>query len=206
MQLRITQEISDTAMKFARETVDNTYNRMGYNDRQQRLSKIYVGKMAEHIVCGYLREELMLQITENTSEDGPDQFDFRFERQNQPVIGDVKSFHVFRTWKSDIRTPERIERDSWALVPEDQYRTQRKDLYIFAIILGDIVRETGYMDLSTTDTGICFMRWATSNDIDTWGYIPRGESRFPYYRTRTNNYGQKMSECRAMEDFHSGNY
>ena len=24
------------------------------------------------------------------------------------------------------------------------------------------------MDLSTTDTGICFMRWATSNDIDTW--------------------------------------
>jgi hypothetical protein len=32
MRLRITQEDSNLAMKFADETVDNTYNRMKYNN------------------------------------------------------------------------------------------------------------------------------------------------------------------------------
>ena len=209
MQLRITQEVSDIAMEFAHETVDNTYNRMRYENtpagRRQRLSKIYVGKIAEQIVCRYLREELKLQITENTSEGEPDQFDFSFDYRSQTVIGDVKSFHVFKTWKGDIRTPERIERDSSALVPVDQFKGQRKDLYIFTIILGNTDRNTGYMDLSSTDTGICFMRWATDTDIDTWNFIPTGSYVFPYNRTRNPNYGQKMSECRVMEDFYSGN-
>jgi hypothetical protein len=208
MRLRITQEDSNLAMKFADETVDNTYNRMKYNNtpagRKQRVSKIYVGKIAEEVVCRYLREELKLEITGNTSEGEPDEFDFSFEHQNQPFIGDVKSFHVFRTWQNRTRIPEQVERDSSALIPVDQFKGQRKDLYIFTIILGDINPDTGYMDLSSTDTGICFTHWATDTDIDTWDFIPRGKSVFPYYGTRTDNYGQKMSECRIMENFYRG--
>ena len=208
MRLRITQEDSNIAMKFADETVDNTYNRMKYKNtpagRKQRLSKIYVGKIAEEIVCRYLREELKLEITGNTSEGEPDEFDFSFEHQNQSFIGDVKSFHVFRTWQNLTRTPEEVEERSSALVPVDQFKGQRKDLYIFTIMLGDIDRKTGYMDLSSTETGICFMRWATDTDIDTWDFIPTGTYVFPYNRTRNPNYGRKMSECRVMEDFYRG--
>ena len=208
MRLLITQEDSYLAMKFAHETVENTYNRMRYDNtpsgRKQRRSKIYVGKIAERVVCRYLREELKLQITENPSEGEPDEFDFSFKHQDQPFIGDVKSFHVFRQFRKQIRTPEQVENDSWALVPVDQFKGQRKNLYIFTIILGDIDPKTGYMDLLSTDTGICFTRWATSTDIDTWNFIPKGRSVFPYFGTRTDNYGERLSDCRAMEDFYRG--
>ena len=68
------------------------------------------------------------------------------------------------------------------------------------MILADEVREKGYRQLSTTSSGICVMRWATATDIDAWKRIPKGEKIFPY-RTRINNYGQKISECKPMEDF-----
>ena len=200
MWYSITPEDSNLAAKFADEfanqTVDNTYNRMGYNDRERRRFNIYVGKIAEQIVFRYLREELQLQITEDLHEGGPDRFDFKINYQNRQVTGDVKSFHVYPIWKGDIRTPEIIETDSWALIPVDQYERQPKEVYVFAMILGH--KKNRFIDLSST----CYIRWATHDDIKAWKFIPKGTPKFPYTGgTRNPNYGQKMSECKPMQDF-----
>jgi len=81
-------------------------------------------------------------------------------------------------------------------VPVDQYNQQPKDLYIFVMVLGD-----SDMPQFLNKTADCFTKWSTREDINHWHFIPRGSSVFPYSGTRTDNYGQKMSECNAMEDF-----
>ena len=190
----IKPEDSNRAMEFARETVPNTYNRMGQKSIERRRFRIYVGKIAEQTVHRYLREELKLDISEDDHVEGPDRFDFRIEYQNRQIIGDVKSFHIYRTWNNKIRTPEEVEEQSLALVPIDQYDGQPKNLYVFAMILGN-------MDLSIAT---CFVRWATYADISTWKLIRKGSQVYPYDTTYTDNYGQRASECRVMEDFHRG--
>ena len=68
------------------------------------------------------------------------------------------------------------------------------------------IKSTGYMDLSSMDTGICFTRWATDTDIDRWEvYSKMASQRYSrIIRTRTDNYGERLSDCRAMEDFYRG--
>ena len=204
MWLPIKPEDFNKAMKFADDTVHDTYDRMKYNNIEDCHFHIYVGKIVEWNVCRYLQEELKLSITENTAEGEPDEFDFSFEHQGQPLKGDIKSCNVYRTWRNRTRTPEEAENEAPALVPVDQFKGQRKDLYIFTVILGNKLRETGGRYFLPRDAGICVIRWATGTDIDTWRFIPKGTKIFPYnygYGTRTNNYGQKISECRPMEDF-----
>ena len=198
----ITPEHSDIAMEFAHETVDKTFDRMEYGSGgiEERLFNIYIGKIGEQIVHPYLQNELKLNITQDNNVGRPDLFDFKIEFLDRQITGDVKSFYIMRKFGYDIRTPERIKREGSALVPVDQFDKRRKDLYIFTMILADEVREKGYRQLSTTSSGICVMRWATATDIDAWKRIPKGEKIFPY-RTRINNYGQKISECKPMEDF-----
>ena len=200
----ITPEHSNIAMEFAHETVDKTFDRMEYeNDPdgdEKRRFNIYIGKIGEQIIFPYLQEKLKLHITQDTNVGSPDLFDFKIEFPDRQITGDVKSFYIMRKFGYDIRTPERIEREGSALVPVDQFDNRRKDLYIFTMILADEVREKGYRKLSTTSSGICVMRWATDTDIDAWERIPKGTKIFPY-KTRTDNYKQKISECRAMEVF-----
>lgn len=200
----ITLENSDIALNFANETVHGTYNRMGYDNTpasiERRQFHIYIGKVAEQVVFSYLQDVLGLQITQDTHTEGPDQFDFRIECPDRHILGDIKCFHVYRTWNSQIRTESQIEHNAWALVPIDQYHRQPKDLYIFTVILGDKVGRT--LDLVSGRAGICFMRWATHRDIGYWEFVRQGTPVFPYNRTRTDNYGQKMSVCRSIDTFH----
>ena len=200
MWLPIRPEDSETAMEFARESVHGTYDRMGYNKESPRILHIYVGKTVEQTVYRYLREDLKIDITEAPPTTEPDQFDFTVKDSNRQVLsGDVKSAHVYLTYQNQTRTPEQAIKQSWALVPVDQYSGQPKDLYIFPIILGDTIRKKGSRYLSA-DAGICFMSWATHADISTWNMIPRDTRVFPYNKTRTDNYGREISQCRAIED------
>ena len=188
--------IMEHAMEFAYDTIPQTYNRMGYGNSTAELEKlyfhIYIGKLAEQIVFRYLREELNLRIIESTHRGSPDEYDFQVEHDQEQVTGDIKSCHVYPTWNGQPRTPKQVERECWALVPVDQYEGRPKDLYVFSIILGDAK--------SSTDPGLCFIRWATHSDISSWDFIPKGRRRFPYNNTKTNNYGNKISECRIIED------
>ncbi len=208
MWFEITPEDSDTALQFALETVHRTYNRMGYGNTPGSLDKrqfhIYVGKVAERVVFRYLQEVLGLSVTQDIDTGGPDKFDFRIEDLDRHILGDVKSFHVYRTWNSQIRRESQIEQNAWTLVPIDQYHRQPKGLYIFTVILGDKVGRT--LDLVSNRAGICFMRWATYRDIGYWEFVRQGTPVFPYNRTRTDNYGQKISVCRSMETFHIQNF
>ena len=185
------------ALKFANETVHQTYNRMGYEDIERRRFHIYIGKVAEQVAFRYLQDILNLEITQDRHTGRPDQFDFRIESADKHILGDVKSFHVYRTWDSDVRTKSQIEHNLWALVPIDQYfRQPKKDLYVFTVILGNKVGRT--LDL-TDKPSVCFMRWATHADIGYWQFVRQGTPVFPYNRTRTDNYGRKISDCRQMD-------
>ena len=204
MWFPITPEFSDVALIFASETVHDTYNRMGYGNTQQDLERrqfhIYVGKVAEQVVFRYMQEVLGLEITEDTHRGRPDQFDFKIESENTPILGDVKSFHVYRTWNDQIRTNDQVEQQSSALVPIDQYHSrQPKDVYVFTVILGNKVGST--LDLASNRAGVCFMKWATYAEIGNWGFVRQGTPVFPYNRTKTDNYGQKMALCKSMDDF-----
>ena len=208
MWFEITPEDSDIALDFACETVGRTYNRMGYSNTPGSLDKrqfhIYVGKVAERVVFRYLQKVLGLSVIQNRNTGGPDQFDFRIEYLDRHILGDVKSFHVYRTWNSEIRRESQIEQNAWALVPIDQYHRQPKGLYIFTVILADKVGRALY--LVSNRAGICFMRWATYRDIGYWEFVRQGTPVFPYNRTRIDNYGQKISVCRSMETFHIQNF
>ena len=208
MWFEITREDSDIALDFAHETVHRTYNRMGYDNTRGSLDRrqfhIYVGKVAERVVFRYFQEVLELSVIQDTDTGGPDKFDFRIECLDREILGDVKSFHVYRTWNSQIRRESQIEQNAWALVPIDQYHKQPKGLYIFTVILGDKVGRT--LDLVSNKAGICFVRWATHRDIGYWEFVRQGTPVFPYNRTRTDNYGQKISVCRSMETFHIQNF
>ena len=50
------------------------------------------------------------------------------------------------------------------------------------------------------------MRWATYAEIGNWQLVRQGTPVFPYNRTRTDNYGQKISLCKSMDDFLIGNF
>lgn len=193
----ITIEDSNVALDFADETVHQTYNRMGYANIERRRFHIYIGKVAEQVTFRYLHDVLNLEITQDRHTGGPDQFDFRIESPDQHILGDVKSFHIYRTWNSDIRTKSQIEHNLWALVPVDQYLRQPKDLYVFTVILGNKVGKT--LDLISDNPGVCFMRWATHADIGYWKFVRQGTPVFPYNRTRTDNYGREISDCRPMD-------
>ena len=208
MWFPITPEDSDVALNFASETVHNTYNRMGYSDTPQNIERrqfhIYVGKVAEQVVFRYIQDILGLEITQDTHIGGPDQFDFKIEYQGKRVLGDVKCFHIYRTWNNQTRTNEQVEQQASALVPIDQYHRQPKDLYVFTVILGNKVGRT--LDLVSNRAGVCFMRWATYAEIGNWQLVRQGTPVFPYNRTRTDNYGQKISLCKSMDDFLIGNF
>ena len=200
MWLPIRPEDSEIAIEFARGSVHGTYNRMGYQTDTPRIFHIYVGKIAEQIVYRYLREELRLDITEAPPTTHVDEFDFTVKSgSGKTMSGDVKSVHVYLTWNNQVRKPEEAISQSWALVPVDQYRGRPKDLYIFPIVLGDSVEIDGNRYWSD-DAGICFMSWATYADVSDWDFIPRGKNVYPYNRTRTDNYGREISECRIIED------
>ena len=188
------------AEQFARDTVSQTYDRMGYGNKRTakktRRDRISIGKVAEQVVFRYLREELNLHIIESTNGGGPDQYDFIIEHEGAQFTGDVKSFDVYRTYKGKTRTPETIERKCSALVPVDQYQNQPKDLYVFAVILSD-------RNMLKKGVGSCFIRWATHSDIGSWNRIPTGTVIYPYDRTRNHNYGRRISECRAIEELHT---
>lgn len=196
----ITMEDSNMALDFADNTVHQTYNRMGYantpEDIERRRFHIYVGKVAERVAFRYLQDVLNLEITQDTQTKGPDQFDFKIESADKSILGDVKSFHVYRKWNSDIRTKSQIEHNLWALLPIDQYFRQPKDLYVFTVILGNKVGST--LDISDKPS-VCFMKWATHADIGYWKFIREGTPMFPYNRTKTNNYGREISDCRPMD-------
>ena len=201
MWLPTRADYTEQAMKFADENVQKHYDRMGYGYSPQavreRRSHIYIGKIAEYTICQYLEDELGLEIARDASENGPDLFDFKINLQNkQPTTGDVKSFHIYKVYSGHTRSKKQVETDSWALVPTDQYKQRPKDLYIFVMVLGDFD-----LPQSPNKTGDCFVKWSTQEDIQGWDFIPKGFSVFPYYGTRTDNYGQKMSECNPMEDF-----
>ena len=202
MWLPTRTEYSSEAMRFANANVRKHIDRMGLGSSQQAINErrdhIYIGKIAEYTICQYLHEELALDITTDTREDSPDLFDFKINLEYKSPTGDIKSFHIYQVYLGSERTPVQVERDSWALVPADQYRGHAKDLYIFAMILGD-----QDMPRSPNKIGQCFTKWATKEDIRDWRFIARGQPVFPYYRTKTDNYGEKMSECRNMEDFKS---
>lgn len=202
MWLKTSTEYTKTAMKFAREKVSEHYDRMGYGDSsigiQRRQSNIYIGKIAEYTICKYLQEELGLDIIRGEG-NGPDQFDFKIRLGNDQSTGDIKSFHIWTYFQRRRRTQEYVEENSWALVPVDQYRQRPKDLYIFAVLLGD-----EDMPRSLNKTGSCFVKWATQEDISEWHFIKEESQVFIYPKTKTDNYGEKMSECRRMEDFIAG--
>ena len=208
MWFDITLEDSDMALNFARQTVHETYNRMGYESTRGNLERrqfhIYIGKIAERVVFRYIEEVRGLQILQDIQTNGPDNFDFKIDHLTRQILGDVKSFHVYRTWKSETRRQSQIEQDAWALVPVDQYLRQPKDVYIFTVILGNKVGDM--LDLTSETSGVCFMRWATHSEIGNWNYIRQGTPVFPYNRTRTDNYGQRMSECKTMDTFHIQNF
>ena len=193
-------EYGEQALKFADENFEKHFDRMQYGESPQafreRRSHIYIGKIAEYTICQYLEDELGLDITIDVSEGSPDLFDFKINLHNKQPIGDVKSFHIYRVYSGQTRSKEQVERDSWALVPVDQYRQRPKDLYIFVMVLGDLD-----MPQSPNKTGNCFAKWSIQEDIESWDFIPKGSSVFPYHKTRIDNYGQKMSECNSMEDF-----
>ena len=202
MWLPTRTKYSNEAMRFANANVRKHIDRMGLGDSPQAVSErrdhIYIGKIAEYTICEYLREELELDITTTPREDSPDLFDFKINLEIISPTGDIKSFHIYQIYSGRKRTPIQIEKDSWALVPTDQYRRHTKDLYIFAMILGD-----QDMPQSLNKIGQCFTKWATKEDIQKWNFIARGKSLFPYFKTRTNNYGKKMSQCRNMKDLKS---
>lgn len=204
MWFDVTSEDSNRALNFARETVDGTYNRMGYQNTPSNLRRrqfhIYVGKVAEHVVFRYIEEVKGIQILQESQTRGPDKFDFKINHHTKDILGDVKSTHVYRRWNSEIRRQSQIEQNAMALVPMDQYFGQPKDVYIFVVILGD--QAENILDLTSEGSGVCFMRWATYSEIGNWKFIPQGTPVFPYDRTRTDNYGQKMSECKTMDNFH----
>ena len=193
-------EYAEQAMEFANENVHKHYDRMRYGNSPQaireRHSHIYIGKIAEFTICRYLENELGLKIATDISEGSPDLFDFKITLHDRESTGDVKSFHIYRVYFGRTRTKEQVEKDSWALVPVDQYKQRPKDLYIFVMLLGDLD-----MPQSPNKTGDCFAKWSTKEDIEDWDFIQKGSSVFPYYRTRIDNYGQKMSECNSMEEF-----
>lgn len=202
MWFDITIEDSDIALEFAQKTVHQTYNRMQYDNTygniERRQFHIYVGKVAEQVTFRYFQDVLNLEITQDSNTKGPDQFDFKIEAVHEHILGDVKSFHVYRTWNNRVRTESQIEHNLSALVPIDQYHRQPpKDLYIFTVILGDKIGRT--LDLVPDKSGICLMKWATHADIGNWKFVRKGTPVFPYNRTRTDNYGQKISDCRPME-------
>ena len=198
MWLNTKTEYAQTAMNFAKEKAPEHYDRMGYGDSsagiQRRQANIYIGKIAEYTICEYLENELGLDIIRGEG-NGADLFDFKVRFDDKQLIGDIKSFHIYSYWNRKRRTREDVETESLALVPADQYERQ-KDLYIFAMVFGD-----SDMPRSPHKTGDCFVKWATYEDIIEWRYIDRQTPTFPYSGTRTNNYGKKMSECRAMESF-----
>ena len=186
-------EFNERAMEFAKENAHRHYDRMGYGENiEQRRNKIYIGKICEYTVCQYLEEVLELDVTVDRTEGKPDLFDFKVRCRT----GDVKGFHIYLLYSGQMRSREQVERDSYALLPVDQYRQRPKDLYIFAMLLGD-----SNMPRSLNKTGNCFIKWATYEDISGWRVIEKGSQVFTYPKTRTDNYGEKMSECRRMEDF-----
>ena len=194
----IEPEDAESAMMFARETVDITHDRMGYGSTpgnlEARRFHIYVGKVAEQITFRYLREQLNLDIIESTHQTGgPDQYDFRIDHGGEQVTGDIKSFHIFRRYRGQERTTEEAERRCWALIPVDQYQGRPKNFYVFAIILC-----TG--QFASIDPGLCLIRWATYSDVSSWSSLPKGRRVFPYNATRTDNYGLEISQCRKIED------
>lgn len=201
MWLKTKTEYAELAIKFATdEKVLQHYDRMGYGSSPQALkdrrNHVYIGKIAEQTVFAYLKEQLGLDIITDGGGNGADLFDFKIRNSNNQSIGDVKSFHIWTYFRGIPRTIEEVENSSWALVPIDQYK-RRKDLYIFAMVFGD-----SDMPNSPHKTGDCFVKWATYKDISDWRYISKGSrGYFPYFQTRTDNYGQKMSECRPMEIF-----
>ncbi len=196
---------SRRALRFAEANVDGMYNRMGYGirgGRGVRAFHAYVGKVAESIVHRFLVDELQLDLRVAPESAGrPDRFDFELKLPDGTVqSGDVKSFHIFTTWGSQVRTVQQVERDSWALVPVDQFRGRPKDLYVFAMLLGDKVANADGVDCLTDDSGIALIRWAMHSDVSGWDEIPEYSRVFPYVSTRTRNYGQLMSQCRHIEE------
>ena len=196
---------SDAARQFATPEVATAhFNRMGYRAGpggiRRRVEHIYVGKIVERIAFRFLREELGLNIGEAPQQtDEPDEFDFLLSlNDGSTLTGDCKSFHIYRTWNNRERTPEEVLNDSWALVPVNQFQPNPKDIYVFAMLLGDWVPGRPNRSIEP-DAGICTMRWASRADITNWQRIPRGRRLFPYNETRTDNFGRLIRELQDME-------
>ena len=206
--ITINDDEHQRALRYAADSLNYTWDRMNYGNlrdaAQRRFQHVYVGKAVEFATLRTLRE-IGLTLDPDpvtTPHTDPDRADWVLTTNNSGTLSvDMKSFHIFRQFRGDVRTCESIERRIWALVPQDQIQRHPKSTYIFASLLGNIDRRDQRTGSPMMEVGacICDVRWETLDNVRRWEQIASGTRLYPYAATRTTNFGSLMHNLRTPD-------
>ena len=197
--LEILESDRQHARWYAGQVIPYAYDRMADGNVRRRWEHLYTGKIAEMVIERHLSENHGMEILPEVI-GRADVADGRFVvGGNHELLVDIKTFDIYRTYGSEIRTSETVLEQSWALVPVDQLN-RHKDIYVFGFLLGNFVDfADGFVDVEE-NAGVCGLVWASRGQVVNWQLFRRGERLFPYFMTRVTNRGCLVRDLPKLED------
>ena len=210
MTINITDEDVKAARGYAGQSLGYTVDRMRYGEERDanrlRFNRIFLGKVVEFAVQRHLQEDHELRLETDpvaTPYDEPDRADWLLRLPGRGAHRiDMKSFHVFPQYQGQVRSCEVVAQNGWALVPKDQFDGHLKDIYVFAVYIGQLRFDKDHLPSDVTDrTGVCDLYWESKDGVKNWEEISQGRAIFPYNRTRTTNYGAMFRNLRGIGEY-----
>ena len=184
---------------YADQLMPYAVNRMNTSDLR-RWERLYLGKLAEMMIEQHLNIEYGMEILPEVIGQA-DEADGRFIAGNcEELLVDIKTFNIFRTFGQDVRTPERVEAQSWALVPSDQFRNHPKDIYVFGFLLGNVFEDGDGLPDIEVGAYVCSLAWAPRAEVAEWEFYRSGSRLFPYFGTQTDNVGMLVRDVHPMDE------
>ena len=197
--LPVVDEFKPHARWYAGQLMPYAVNRMN-TSQLRRWERLYLGKLAEMVIEQHLHVQYGMEILPEVI-GRADEADGRFVAGGgEELLVDIKTFNIYRTFGREVRTPETVQGQSWALVPLDQFRDHPKDIYVFGFSLGNVATDGDGLPDIEAGAGVCSLAWASRAEVAGWGFYPSGSRLFPYFGTQTNNVGTLVWDVHSMDE------